>query len=43
MTQSGSLLDAGEIVEYPVGDARGIFEFAGGEGRVFGWKEQPQS
>ncbi|MGC1768197.1 MAG: hypothetical protein WA785_07780, partial [Candidatus Acidiferrales bacterium] len=34
--------DAGEIVEYPIGDARGIFEFAGGEGRVFGWKERPQ-
>ena len=35
--------EAGEIVEYPAGDARGIFHFEGGEGRVFGWKERPQS
>lgn len=35
--------NAGEIIEYPAGDARGIFEFAGDEGRVFGWKERPQS
>ena len=31
--------DAGEIIEYPDGDPRGIFECAGDtQGRHFGWK-----
>ncbi len=32
--------DAGEIVEYPEGDPRGIFLFEGAQGRHFGWKVQ---